>query len=90
MPDGRAEAQGCAVGLECGCGSGEAPCAALAALGALSAQERERRSVALRAIEQRVRASGPHVARAYPERARQFMPFAALKGYQELTREREG
>ena len=28
----------------------------------------------------------PHVARAHPDRARQFMPFAALKGYYDLVR----
>ena len=30
-----------------------------------------------------------HVARAFPERARQFMPFAALKGYEEMLAETE-
>ena len=25
-----------------------------------------------------------HKARAYPERARQFMPFSALRGYEEM------
>ena len=25
-----------------------------------------------------------HKARAYPERARQFMPFSALRGYEEV------
>lgn len=28
----------------------------------------------------------PHVARAHPDRARQFLPFAALKGYYDLVR----
>lgn len=30
-----------------------------------------------------------HQARPHPDRARQFMPFAALKGYYELVREQE-
>lgn len=30
-----------------------------------------------------------HKARAYPERARQFMPFSALKGYEEMLTEVE-
>lgn len=28
-------------------------------------------------------------ARPHPDRARQFMPFAALKGYRELVRQQE-
>lgn len=28
----------------------------------------------------------PHVARPHPDRARQFLPFAALKGYYDLVR----
>lgn len=30
-----------------------------------------------------------HKARAYPERARQFMPFSALRGYEEMLAEVE-
>ena len=30
-----------------------------------------------------------HKARAYPERARQFMPFSALRGYEEMLSEVE-
>ena len=30
-----------------------------------------------------------HRARPHPDRARQFMPFAALKGYYELARQQE-
>lgn len=30
-----------------------------------------------------------HKARAYPERARQFMPFSALRGYKEMLTEVE-
>lgn len=43
----------------------------------------------LRSIETRVQQDGVHSARPHPDRARQFMPFAALKGYHELARERE-
>lgn len=31
----------------------------------------------------------PHVAKPGPKRARQFMPFAALKGFYELVSEKE-
>lgn len=51
--------------------------------------ENERRQAILRDIEKRRSLDGPHVARAHPDRARQFMPFAALKGYGELVRDRE-
>ncbi|MBQ9955230.1 MAG: hypothetical protein IJO87_07350 [Eggerthellaceae bacterium] len=47
------------------------------------------REALLRDIERRVAQSGPHVARAHPDRARQFMPFAALKGYHELAKSKE-
>ena len=30
-----------------------------------------------------------HKARAYPERARRFMPFSALRGYEEMLTEVE-
>ena len=30
-----------------------------------------------------------HKARAYPERSRQFMPFSALRGYEEMLTEVE-
>jgi hypothetical protein len=46
-----------------------------------SALERERRASILRDIDRRVAEDGPHVAEARPDRARQFMPFAALRGY---------
>lgn len=55
----------------------------------LSPHERERRESILRDIERHVQQEGPHIARQNPNRARQFMPFAALKGYHELARERE-
>ena len=34
-------------------------------------------------------AAAPHKARAHADRARQFMPFAALKGYYELVAQQE-
>ena len=34
-------------------------------------------------------ASYEHKARAYPGRARQFMPFSALRGYEEMLTEVE-
>lgn len=55
----------------------------------LSADERRYRESKLREIEERVRREGPHVARAHANRARQFMPFAALKGYHEMAYARE-
>ena len=58
-------------------------------LDGLSPWERDYRAATLAAIDRRVREEGPHVAKPSPHRARQFMPFAALKGYGDLTRERE-
>lgn len=55
----------------------------------LSAQEREYRSIKLVELERRLQADGPHQAQAHPQRARQFMPFAALKGYHELAHSKE-
>lgn len=51
----------------------------------ISHAERERRQAVLDDIVRRVREDGPHIARPSSERARQFMPFAALKGYDSLT-----
>lgn len=51
--------------------------------------EQQRRDAILREIEQRMAENGPHVAQPNPKRARQFMPFAALKGYHEMAYERE-
>lgn len=48
-------------------------------------EERERRRAVLDDIARRVRENGPRKAASSPERARQFMPFAALKGYDSLT-----
>lgn len=39
----------------------------------------------LKAIEARIAADGVHVAQPHADRARQFMPFAALKGYEDLV-----
>lgn len=47
-----------------------------------------RRSV-LRDIEQRIALHGEHQARSHADRARQFMPFAALKGYEDMAHGRE-
>lgn len=46
--------------------------------------ERDCRKKTLEAIRQRVREDGPHRARSSVERGRLFMPFAALKGYDEM------
>lgn len=46
--------------------------------------ERERRRLVLQDIEARLRERGPRQAQPSPDRASQFMPFAALKGYNEL------
>lgn len=55
----------------------------------LSNSERTYRETKLRDIEERIRQHGPHVAQAHPSRAKQFMPFAALKGYHQLLAEKE-
>ncbi len=55
----------------------------------LSTSEQERRAAILNAVSARVQQDGGHVAKPHPNRARQFMPFAALKGYHELARGRE-
>lgn len=55
----------------------------------LSARERAYRAAKLREIDERVLHDGPHQARPHADRARQFMPFSALKGYHELARSME-
>lgn len=55
----------------------------------LDKHERERRENILRDIAARIKHDGDRVARPHAERARQFMPFAALKGYHELAHDRE-
>ena len=51
--------------------------------------ERERREKILRGIVQRIVEDGPRRAMASPERGRQFIPFAALRGYDEMIEETE-
>ena len=55
----------------------------------LSKEEREYRKAILEAIERKVSSEGFHRAVSHPERARQFMPFAALKGYEEMVSQQE-
>ncbi len=55
----------------------------------LSNQEKEYRTSVLRQIAQRLAQDGPRIAQPSPERGRQFMPFAALKGFDELNAELE-
>lgn len=52
-------------------------------------QEKEYRTITLAAIERTLQEKGPHIARAYDSRARQFMPFAALKGYSDMVQQEE-
>ena len=51
--------------------------------------ERERREKILRGIVQRIVEDGPRHAVASPDRGRQFIPFAALRGYDEMIEETE-
>lgn len=51
--------------------------------------QKERKEAILRDILARVQQDGEYVARPHADRAVQFMPFAALKGYHELARECE-
>lgn len=51
--------------------------------------EAERRRCILRDIAMRVRGNGVHFATNSPKRATQFMPFAALTGFEELMAEKE-
>lgn len=53
-------------------------------------QEREYRANILLAIEQKVETYGTHQAQPHDSRARQFMPFAALKGYADMVQQEEG
>lgn len=52
-------------------------------------QEREYRMSILSAIERKVEAHGTHQAQSHDNRARQFMPFAALKGYADMVQQEE-
>lgn len=55
----------------------------------ISAEERARRNAILRDIHARIDADGPHIARPFADRARQFMPFAALRGYEQMIEQAE-
>lgn len=57
--------------------------------GPAARMEAEYRRNILSDIGRRVADNGPHRARAHEGRARQFMPFAALKGYGELAHAKE-
>lgn len=47
----------------------------------ISIEERQRRNIILHDIHKQIDIHGPHHARPHTDRARQFMPFAALRGY---------
>lgn len=51
--------------------------------------EAERRRCILRDIAMRIKENGIHFAANSPKRATQFMPFAALTGFEELMAEKE-
>lgn len=55
----------------------------------LPALEQERRARILDDIRQRIALDGPRIAASSPDRGRLFMPFAALKGYEQLVEEAE-
>ncbi len=55
----------------------------------LSFEETERRQAILADIERRVNENGTHQAIKDPNRARQFMPFAALDGFTQIIKEVE-
>lgn len=55
----------------------------------ISQQERERRERVLWEISLRIMEDGPRRPVPSPERGRQFIPFAALKGYDEMLAQTE-
>lgn len=55
----------------------------------ISDDEREYRAQVLDDIAKRVAAEGAHYAMPGDDRGRQFMPFAALKGFDEVIAESE-
>lgn len=57
--------------------------------GGISDDEREYRAQVLDDIAKRVAAEGAHHAMPGDDRGRQFMPFAALKGFDEVIAEGE-
>ena len=56
----------------------------------ISADERAYRSRVLDDIARRVAEEGIHTAIPGDDRGRQFMPFAALKGYDDIVRDSQG
>ena len=54
-----------------------------------SPQEKEYRTSILAAIERNVEKYGSYTAQPHDNRARQFMPFAALKGYTDMVQQEE-
>ena len=56
----------------------------------ISEDERQYRAQVLDDIAKRVAAEGVHYAAPGDDRGRQFMPFAALKGFDEVIAEGEG
>lgn len=59
-------------------------------LSASNPQELEYRTKILGAIERNIQKNGHHTAQSHDSRARQFMPFAALKGYADMVQQEEG
>lgn len=55
----------------------------------LDVWERERRARILDDIARRIREDGPRVAVPADERGRQFLPFAALNGFDDMVAETE-
>lgn len=49
--------------------------------------EKEHRTLILDAIERKLVRQGQRTARSHHNRARQFMPFAALKGYADMVQQ---
>ena len=54
-----------------------------------SPQEKEYRTSILAAIERNVEKFGSYTAQPHENRARHFMPFAALKGYTDMAQQEE-
>ena len=52
-------------------------------------RERAYRKAIIEDIERKIATQGEHTAQPHKDRARQFMPFAALKGYAEMVQEEE-
>lgn len=52
-------------------------------------EDDDRRRVQVARISAKVGSDGPHEARDHADRASQFLPFAALAGYEEALRKRE-